>query len=483
MIASETARISSAGNGATTAFSVPFYFLDNSHIKAILLDANGVETTWVENTDYTLSGAGNPNGGTLTATTAPATGETLVILRNIPLDQQTDYINNDKFAADTHEDGLDRLVMIAQQLEERLDRSPQLKETSSKTGVQMDDPEDGKVLVGDSSGNLANKTITDLGTLQTPASVIDEDIVVFDGTGGEKLKAGAKKISDLQDVSEKGAANGYAPLDSAGRSLASDLPVGFSRKNLLINANPLINQRGYVSGTNTTGANEYTLDRWRVVTSGQALTFSTSENVVTLTLPVGGIEQVIEGLNIQSGTHTISFVATGDTVCTVDGVTKVSGDTFTLTGGTNATLKFSSAAGTGTVKLIQVEKGSVATDFEHRSYGQELALCQRYTYVWSPGENYSNICLVRGESTTLGVGIHFFPIEMRIKPSLATSGNFRIVRNGNNTSTATLGISPNQGGRSYATIRFTTSSISTNELMMASADNDSSAKIVFDSEL
>jgi hypothetical protein len=29
---------------------------------------------------------------------------------------------------------------------------------------------------------------------------------------------------------------------------------------------------------------------------------------------------------------------------------------------------------------VQMEVGSVATPFEHRSYGEELALCQRYTY-------------------------------------------------------------------------------------------------------
>ena len=39
-------------------------------------------------------------------------------------------------------------------------------------------------------------------------------------------------------------------------------------RNVIINGNPTINQRGYVSGTATSGANQYTLDRWRVVTSG-----------------------------------------------------------------------------------------------------------------------------------------------------------------------------------------------------------------------
>ncbi|MCP4927882.1 MAG: hypothetical protein GY918_02355 [Gammaproteobacteria bacterium] len=32
---------------------------------------------------------------------------------------------------------------------------------------------------------------------------------------------------------------------------------------------------------------------------------------------------------------------------------------------------------------VQLELGSVATEFEHRSYGEELALCQRYYEKWS----------------------------------------------------------------------------------------------------
>ena len=33
-----------------------------------------------------------------------------------------------------------------------------------------------------------------------------------------------------------------------------------------------------------------------------------------------------------------------------------------------------------------MELGSVATDFEHRSYGEELALCERYFQTYVAGE-------------------------------------------------------------------------------------------------
>ncbi len=220
------------------------------------------------------------------------------------------------------------------------------------------------------------------------------------------LADGTKHFFLLDEDDMASDSSAKAPSQQSVKAFAN-----LARKNLIINGNPLVNQRAYESTIVTTGANQYTLDRWRVVTSGQALTFSTTDNVVTMTLPIGGIEQVIEGLNIQSGTYVISFTATGDTVCTVDGVTKASGDTFTLVGGTDATVKFSSAGGAGTVKLIQVEAGSVATSFEHRPYGQELALCQRYYWRYG-GVQYQAI---NGwtSSTTKGSCLLSHPVPMR----------------------------------------------------------------------
>lgn len=143
-------------------------------------------------------------------------------------------------------------------------------------------------------------------------------------------------------------------------------------KNILINAAFRINQREYVSATNTTGADEYTLDRWRVVTLGQNITFSALGTDNTITCPAGGLEQEVEALNVQGGTYVISW--TGTATCTVNAVARTSGESFTLTANTSATVKFSS----GTIKEVQLEKGSVATNFEYRPIGEELALCQRY---------------------------------------------------------------------------------------------------------
>ena len=128
-VSSEIKRADYVGNGSTTAFATQFRFLQNSDIKVILaVTATGVETDQVEITNYTLTGAGLDAGGTVTMLIAPAVGETLTIKRDVPLTQGTDYVENDNFPAESHEDALDKLTMIAQQIQEEVDRQFQLTE-------------------------------------------------------------------------------------------------------------------------------------------------------------------------------------------------------------------------------------------------------------------------------------------------------------------------------------------------------------------
>jgi hypothetical protein len=159
----------------------------------------------------------------------------------------------------------------------------------------------------------------------------------------------------------------------AGDLVVSTINGGaIGAKNTIINGNFGINQRG-VSGTVTLSAGAYGHDRWKAGASGCTYTFATSNNVTTITITAGSLMQVIEGINLQSGTYTLSWAGTAQG--RVDaGSYGGSGLTGTAVGGTNQTVEF----GTGTVSLVQYEAGSVATPFEHRQYGQELALCMRY---------------------------------------------------------------------------------------------------------
>jgi hypothetical protein len=72
---------------------------------------------------------------------------------------------------------------------------------------------------------------------------------------------------------------------------------------------------------------------------------------------------------------------------------------------------------------LQLEVGSQATPFEHRSFGEELALCQRYFFVLADGTRGMNDHLGSGHYYGAS-GIYFSafpPVEMRATPSMITT--------------------------------------------------------------
>jgi hypothetical protein len=191
--------------------------------------------------------------------------------------------------------------------------------------------------------------------------------------------------------------------------------VAIGTKNVIIDGNFNVNQRG-VSGTVTLAAGAYGHDRWKGGASGATYTFATVANVTTLTISAGSLIQVVEGLNLQSGTYTLSFSGTAQGKIN-GGSFSASGVTGTATGGTNLNVEFN----TGTLSLVQLEKGSTATSFDYRPYGTELQLCQRY-YESSafPATTFGLSEMVTGivtASTTIGTG-RSFAVTKRASPTV-----------------------------------------------------------------
>jgi hypothetical protein len=121
-LSTQTSKTVFTGNGVSSVFPLPFPFLREADIQA-LLRRDGAETPLSLGTHYTLSGAGNASGGSLTMLEPPATGETLVAWRAPAIVQETDYVENAAFPAETHEAALDLLTMICQALDEKIGRA------------------------------------------------------------------------------------------------------------------------------------------------------------------------------------------------------------------------------------------------------------------------------------------------------------------------------------------------------------------------
>ena len=254
--------------------------------------------------------------------------------------------------------------------------------------------------------------------------------------------------------------------------------IGAGRKNLLINGNFDVAQRG-TSKTGGFGQNvKYLLDRWSTYRGGWESNITVSQQVITgqiegsrYCIRVGRspgntstspleLGQQIEERNtipIRGMTVTASFyIRVGsnytDSNVEVKLYTTTGGDLSTAGNSSGSLNVYSenhdvgtewrkitisrvvpsdagslhlgiryinpegSAAGSNDyfeVAQAQVEVGKIATPFEHRSYGEELALCQRYSQVYD----------------TLGAGVwnsatSFFcatplPVAMREVPSIS----------------------------------------------------------------
>jgi len=132
---SETTRKSYAGDDATVEFPITFTILAATDLVVILRDSDGNEELETLNSDYTID-------TDLTTVTwikgdpvvPPADGETLLLIRDMALKQETNLVENDPQPTESVETVWDRLTMFCQILSERLDRALLLPRSNSQTG-------------------------------------------------------------------------------------------------------------------------------------------------------------------------------------------------------------------------------------------------------------------------------------------------------------------------------------------------------------
>lgn len=91
---------------------------------------------------------------------------------------------------------------------------------------------------------------------------------------------------------------------------------------------------------------------------------------------------------------------------------------------------------------VQLEVGSVATPFERRPYGTELALCQRYYYKVKATGGDGHFGNSYNANTTSATGLTLFPVTMRTKPTAleqsGTAGDYRIRHGVTSTTCSTV---------------------------------------------
>ena len=134
---------------------------------------------------------------------------------------------------------------------------------------------------------------------------------------------------------------------------------------------------------------------------------------------------------------------------------------------------------------VQLEVGTNASDFEHRSFGDELAACQRY-FTRIPRidgtSGYTQVANGMGSATNNFIGVIHFPTEMRANPTLTASGSFRVFNGGTLNPTA----GPSRSSSSTVCMGITVATgggISTLNGLLLTLNNDSDANLQFSAEL
>jgi len=254
---------------------------------------------------------------------------------------------------------------------------------------------------------------------------------------------------------------------------AANLPNTFGFKNRFINGAMLVAQYG--TGANISSSNNfYSLDRWQVrnpASTGGTVTyaqvFDSTTGVTKLRLTYASatsgsyFQQKIEAQNVTDlwGSQVTVSVYSNDTAVSISvysydasgtEATVVGNASLTSLGGNRYSYTFTLTTPAGGIRggnalglLIsinvrgnatpanstnydywncQLEKGSTATSFDFRSYGTELALCQRYFYAEVGGEfDYTTFLNGSGAYSYMYISGKF-NVPMRTTPSLTWVG-------------------------------------------------------------
>ena len=307
-------------------------------------------------------------------------------------------------------------------------------------------------------------------------------------------------------------------VSALSTSAKAELKSG--RKNLIINGGFQVSQRGNYTTATSTSNGVYTLDRYQSLVDTVNVTFQDLGGELkyaatsTATGRFGFQQKIEEYTKLRGKQVTLSAKVTsntsdvqlmiydGSTFTSVNHSGNGSEEILTVTGTLSSSASLARAyvfvsnnnldvsVTTGdyfSVKELQLELGSVATDFEHRSYGEELALCQRYCYVLTSSTTHYRFPLgITHPTLDEALSYLSFPVVMRTRPTLSTSYNrIQISNNGSGDATS-VGVSGDGDSEHGVNLKFNFASgaISTHvNAIQYRIVNQTDWTFIFDAEL
>lgn len=146
-----------------------------------------------------------------------------------------------------------------------------------------------------------------------------------------------------------------------------------------------------------------------------------------------------------------------------------------IIGTTNQTNFYSSTSNNLWLTGWQLEEGGSATDFEHRSFGDELARCQRYFTKFSWNGNYDSIGtgLIKNNGNEARIVVPL-PVAMRSNPTASFTGTGLTVYDAANFDTSTT-LQSTYSGRQSLMIDVNVSGLTANRPATLHVESSSNA--------
>ena len=218
-------KVQYTGNGVTTVFPYEFAIFDDSDMVVYFNDT-------IQESGYTISGAGQTDGGNVTFSTAPADGVKITLIRNIAIERLTDFQEGGTFRPKNLNDEFDRQTAFVQQVAEELSRSVKVGPTSDVNPetvlTQVERIYSSIDNVDAVADDISN--VNAVAGNQTNIDAVAENKTNIDAVAGElpDIKTKANKSLDNLDATGQAVIDGKVDLDAAnlstaGKSLISGL--------------------------------------------------------------------------------------------------------------------------------------------------------------------------------------------------------------------------------------------------------------------
>ena len=338
-----------SGNSVTTTFAFTFKVFAASDLQLVRTNTStGVSTTLVITTDYTVSLNAEQNsapGGSVTLTSALATGYTLIVTSNIAALQATDLTNQGGFYPQVITNALDKLTILDQQLLGTVGRSLNfpIQDTNYNPTLPAKAQRVGRVLAfdGTTGDPTPGPTVSDVQTVSAASTAIATvaaniasvntdatNITNINLVGGSiaNVNTTAGSISNVNTV-----ATNISSVNSAATNMAAIIAAPAAASAAAVSASDSAASAAAAAASAAAGFYSAGQDKranYTVVLAdaGDLIRMTTTGGARTVTVPA--ISTVPDGFNIT----VVKW--TGDT----NGVTITRSGSDTINGGTSYVL-------------------------------------------------------------------------------------------------------------------------------------------------